>query len=71
MFGIQGYPDELDWVNAKMAESPESKSFVTTVCWVALRADPQNYEMFRDFLHQVMRKYPAKPDLLEAQRRDR
>lgn len=69
---IQFYPEELDWVNATQSvRRPGDKSFLGFVCDAALRADPQNYELMRPFLKLMMRKYPAGPDRLEAEQRDR
>lgn len=69
---IQGYPNELDWVNAKLAEAgPDCKSFVTTFCRAALRADSDNYELLRLPLGVLMVKYPAQPKRLAAERTDR
>jgi hypothetical protein len=69
---IQFYPDELDWVNAQLHNrDPNDKSLVGAVCWVALRADPENYELFRPFMHIMMRKYPADPERLKREREDR
>lgn len=60
---IQGYPDELDWVNAKLAERGfHDASFIGGVCLTALRADPINYELFRPFLKLMMAKYPERPN---------
>lgn len=69
---IQFYPDELDWVNAQMHNrDPHDTSFIGAVLQVALRADPENYELFRPFLNLMMAKYPADPARLEIERMDR
>lgn len=69
---IQGYPDELDWVNAKLADcTGPRESFVTMFCEACLRADSDNYELLRLPLGVLMVKYPAQPKRLAAEREDR
>jgi hypothetical protein len=73
---IQHYPDELDYVNARLHplhpdEVDEDKSFVTTFCLACLRADGINYELLRPVLAELMIRYPANPDRLDMERRDR
>lgn len=68
---IQGYPDDLNWVNAQLAGREQNdQSFLGTFCNAALRADDQNYEMLRPVLLQFQNKYPADPHLLAAERTD-
>ena len=69
---INGYPDELDYVNAQLKlRDPDDKSFLGTFCLACLRADSQNYVYLRPALLAFMAKYPANPELLAAERRDR
>jgi len=65
---IQAYPDELDWVNAKLHKIPGSESFLSFFCGACLRADAQNYEILRPALLILMQKYPADPKRLAAER---
>jgi hypothetical protein len=71
MSTIQCYPDELDYVNAKLRIIEGSFSFVEEVCRACLRADGENYEVVRPLLHHVMRKYPVPTELLTFEARDR
>jgi len=57
---IQGYPEELDYVNAQLhLKGPDDESFLGTFCWACLRADSQNYEILRMSLRYFMIKYPV------------
>lgn len=58
---IQFYPDELDYVNAQLLpRTPleDDKSFLGTFCLSCLRADGENYELLREALKALMKKYP-------------
>lgn len=56
---IQFYPDELDYVNAKMKTRPSGdSSFLGLFLMACLRADEENYELLRPFLAKLMEKYP-------------
>lgn len=71
---IQQYPDELDYVNARLhpLEVPEDdKSFLATFCMACLRADGLSYELLRPALQEFMVRFPANPDRLDMERRDR
>jgi hypothetical protein len=68
---IQRYPNELDYVNAVVRECQRHRSFIWYYCDVCLRADWENYEILRPALLIFMEKYPADPNRLEAERRDR
>lgn len=52
---IQMYPDELDWVYATLGRCG---SFLEKFCGACLQADPQNYELLRPVVRELMRKYP-------------
>ncbi len=57
---IQGYPEELDYVNAQLdLKAPDDESFLGTFCRACLRADSQNYEILRMSLRYFMNKYPV------------
>ena len=56
---IQGYPKELDYVNAKRLGLRGGPSFLTTFLEACLRADAENYEVIRPALIFFMAKYPA------------
>jgi hypothetical protein len=56
---IQIYPDELDYVNAKMGCTGD-KSFLRAFLEACLRADEENYALLRPVLHHFMRKYPLR-----------
>jgi hypothetical protein len=70
---IQSYPDELDYVNARLhpLSQTDDHSFLGTFCQAALRADELNYEIIRPALLELMKKYPANPDRLRMERHDR
>lgn len=65
---IQSYPDELNYVNAKLKEEPGTfmKNFLTA----CLFADAENYESIRISLHVIEQKYPADPTFLMQEQRD-
>lgn len=68
---IQCYPAELDYVNAKLREKgQDDKSFLGFFLQACLRADPQNYEIVRPALLNLMQKYPARAQDLAAERSD-
>ena len=70
---IQHFPDELDYVNAKIRERNEGdhpQSFLGLFLLACLRADGQNYSMLRPTLQEFVKKYPARGDLLESELRD-
>ena len=68
---IQFYPDELDYVNAKLHPmAPKTGSFLTSFLQACLAADSENYELLRPALRQIMLKHPASPERLEMERRD-
>jgi hypothetical protein len=70
---IQGYPDDLDYVNAQLhpqVRREDDKSFVGTFCLACLRADDLNYELLRPVLLMLMQKYPADPERLRMERHD-
>jgi len=78
---IQSYPDELDYVNAKLrgvidrsegkpVAGPFEGSFLSAFCLACLRADSENYEFIRPALLLLMDKYPADPERLRAERED-
>ena len=59
---IQFYPDELDYVNAQLRPRipiANDKSFLGTFCLSCLRADGENYELLREALKALMKKYPT------------
>jgi len=71
---IQGYPDELDYVNAQLhplTRSNDDKSFLGTFCQACLRADDANYELLRPVLLAMIEKYPANEERLRIERHDR
>lgn len=67
---IQFYPDELDYVNAKLSIADEN-SFLASFCRACLRADDFNYELLRLNLEIFRQKYPADPFRLAMERHDR
>lgn len=69
---IQGYPDELDYVNAQLSlKGADDKSFLGTFCQACLRADGENFEDLRPALHIFMMRYPAPAARLAREREDR
>jgi hypothetical protein len=68
---INLYPEELDWVNATISIRAGSNSFLELFCEACLRADFQNYELLRPVVAEFMRKYPAPPARIAAERQDR
>jgi hypothetical protein len=65
---IQEYPDELNYVNAKISERRDmTTSFVHAFAQACLRADDENYTKIRPALHFFMQKYPAEPKRLAAE----
>lgn len=69
---IQFYPDELDYVNAKLNPSaPKVGSFLECFLHACAAADGQNYELLRPALRTIMEKYPAEPGRLGMERLDR
>jgi len=69
---IQHYPDELDYVNAILAPAgPKAGSFLSAFCQACAAADWENYELLRPILAKLIEKYPADPERLKAERRDR
>ena len=57
---IQFYPNELDYVNAKLAPSARKVgSFMEYFLHACAAADMQNYEMLRPALKTIMEKYPV------------
>jgi len=69
---IQEFPDELDYVNAKLHPlSPASGSYLLWLCYTALASDANNYPLIQPAIRSAMVKYPADPDRLAAERRDR
>lgn len=69
---INVYPDELDYVNAKLhpLARTDENSFLWAFLQSCLRADPENYELIRPVLWAMMVKYPADEKRLEMERRD-
>lgn len=58
---IQFFPDDLDYVNAKLEEAHEgNESFLVAFLNACLRADDENYALLRPVLHHFMRKYPLR-----------
>ena len=68
---IQLNPEQLDYVNAKLAEPRDENSFLSHFLEACLRADAENYDLLEPIVEKLMDKYPAKPELLERERRDR
>ena len=70
---IQAYPDELDYVNAKL--HPASKimpgTFLSNFLRACLAADGENYELLRPAVAVFMEKYPAEQERLRMERHDR
>ncbi len=70
---LNGYPDELDYVNAQLhtlVRDESDESFLGTLCLAATRADDENYELLRPVLVAMMTKYPASPRRLAIERID-
>lgn len=74
---IQFYPDELDYVNAKLGsvqnvndEAPKCGGFLQAFLIACLRADDPNYEIIQPALRTFMQIYPADPERLEMERHD-
>jgi hypothetical protein len=68
---IQGYPDELNYINAILhPEAPQVGSFFKTFCQACLAADAENYEIIRPVLRVMMTKYPCDIQRLAAEERD-
>lgn len=68
---IQFHPDELDYVNAKLFGREDDNSFLACFLNACLRADGSNYPILRPALLDIMKKYPADPERLAAERRYR
>jgi hypothetical protein len=68
---IQFYPDELDYVNAQLHPLSKCGAFLESFFQSCLRADGQNYELLRPILKEFIVKYPANPERLAVERRDR
>ena len=68
---IQRFPDELDYVNAQLHPGQRCGGFLESFFNSCLRADAENYQILRPVLRDFMVKYPASPERLEAERRDR
>jgi hypothetical protein len=64
---IQNYPDELNYVNAKLSELNDDESFLGRFLWACLHADPENYFVLRAPLNFFMGKYPADVKRLAAE----
>ena len=72
MATIQSYPDELDYVNAKLHPlAKQSGSFLDAFLRSCLAADFENYEIVRPALAKIMEKYPAERLRLWMERHDR
>lgn len=68
---IQGYPQELIYVNAILhPRAPKCGSFMDAFCHACLAADVENYELLRPALKKIMLKYPADPEMLNIEKRD-
>jgi hypothetical protein len=65
------FPDELDYLNAVVRDHQRAGSFMWSFCDACLRADGENYAIIRPALFIIMHKYPARPELLKAERSDR
>jgi hypothetical protein len=68
---IQSYPEELDYVNACMHPTAAHGSFLDAFLQACISADSENYELLRPVLRALIVKYPAPPERLEGERRDR
>lgn len=70
---IQLFPDELDYVNAKLHPlgGTDEHSFLCNFLTACIRADAENYRLLQPILRQYMVKYPANPERLHMERRDR
>lgn len=72
---IQNYPDDLDYVNAKLWYS-RSKfsvgelSFLDCFLMACLHADDENYELLRPVLLELGKKYPADAERVVMERHD-
>lgn len=59
---IQFYPDELDYVNARLSVAAQKAgSFLEYFLHACQAADSENYELLRPALKIIMEKYPAEP----------
>jgi hypothetical protein len=68
---IQNYPDELDYVNAKLHPlASKLGSFLDQFLRSCLAADDENCGLVRPVLLEIMKKYPAEEARLEIERRD-
>ncbi|HXP82600.1 MAG TPA: hypothetical protein VN976_22060 [Verrucomicrobiae bacterium] len=68
---IQGYPDELNYVNAILHPlAPKSGSFLTAFCQACQAADFENYEFLRPPLAVFMQKYPCDVQRRAMEERD-
>jgi hypothetical protein len=66
---IQFYPDELDYVNAKLHWSaPRTGDFLHYFLHACGRADSENFELLLPALRRIMEKYPADPGQLRRSR---
>ncbi len=71
---IQNYPDELDYVNAKLSEVARGSNpngFLETFFMACLCADNYNYELLRPALRILIAKYPPRMDRLRMENQDR
>ena len=65
---IQHYPEELDWANAHLADNPMAGSFLNAFCEAMLRADGWSYQIMRTCVQSMMRRFPAPPARLTAEK---
>lgn len=70
---IQCYPEELDYVNAKLHGCAHVKPgrFLRLFLNACLSADAFNYRLLRPALLEFMKKYPADHERLRMERIDR
>jgi hypothetical protein len=68
---IQSFPDELDYVNAKLHPlAPTCGSFCDAFLRACLSADWEWYPKLQPILREMMEKWPPDPRRLEIEKED-
>ena len=68
---VQFYPDELNYINAKLHPlAPKCGSFLDAFLRACMAADGENYALLRPALREIMMKYPADEERLRMEEHD-
>ena len=69
---IQDFPDELDYVNAKLHPmAPKVGRFLELFLNSCYRADSNYYPLLQPLVRRLMEEHPADSERLEMERHDR